>query len=102
MNCWPAWRRPAPAADLHRTGRRSRSAPGQILADAPAPPGQRRGAVVEQGEVVHVAQIARRAQHFLHEVAQAVEMDVGEERAGEVADGQPRRRSKRVSRSPPG
>ena len=29
-SCWPAWRRPAPAADLHRTGRRSRppSGPG--------------------------------------------------------------------------
>ena len=64
-------------------------APGEVHADAPAPLRQHRGAVMEQGEVVHVAQVPQRAQDFLHEVVQAVEVDVGEELAGQVADGQP-------------
>ena len=43
---------------------------------------------MEEREIVHVAQIALRSQDLLAEVVQAVEVDVGEELAGQVADGQ--------------
>ena len=46
-------------------------------------------AVVEQGEVIHVAQAALGPQHLLAEVVLPVQMQVGEELTGEVADGQP-------------
>ena len=59
----------------------------QIASDAVAPFVQLFGAVLEQGEVVHVAQVALRAQRFLAEVA--VQIHVGEELAGDVADGRP-------------
>ena len=44
--------------------------------------------IVKQREVVDVAQVALRPQHFLAEVIQTVEIDVREELAGQVADGQ--------------
>ena len=56
--------------------------------DAEPPALEAFGVVVEEREVVHVAQVALRSQHLLAEVVQAVEMDVGEELAGQVADGQ--------------
>jgi hypothetical protein len=40
----------------------------------------------EQQEVVHVAEIVPHAQTLLHEVVEGVEIDVGEELAGEAAD----------------
>lgn len=46
------------------------------------------GVVVEQREVVHVVEVALRPQDLPSEVVQAVEMDVGAELAGQVADGQ--------------
>ena len=49
---------------------------------------QPRRVVGEQREVVHVAQM-RRPQHVGHEVVEAVEVDVREELARQVADRQP-------------
>ena len=46
------------------------------------------GVVVEEREVVHVAQVAPGSQDLLAEVVQAVGVDIGEELAGQVADGQ--------------
>ena len=69
----------------------------------PAPPVlELPGVVVKQDEVVHIAQVALRTQDFLAEVVQAVQVEVGEELAGQVPDGRPRRRSKGVNRSSPG
>ena len=61
----------------------------QIAGNALLPLLQLVGAVVEQGEVVHVAQIALGAQHLLAEVVQSIQVQIGEELAGEVADRQP-------------
>lgn len=55
--------------------------------DAPTPLLQHVGVVVKEREVVDVAEITLRAQHFLDEVVEGVEVDVGEELAGQVADG---------------
>ena len=56
--------------------------------DAEPPVLEAFGVVMEECEVVHVAQVALRSQDLLAEVVQAVEVDVGEELAGQVADGQ--------------
>ena len=48
---------------------------------------QHRRVVVEQREIVHVAQIPRRAQHLLDEVVQTVQVHVRKELARQVADG---------------
>jgi hypothetical protein len=42
--------------------------------------------VGQQHHVVHVAQIGRGAQNFLDAVVQLVQVQIGEELAGEVAD----------------
>ena len=55
--------------------------------DAVPPLHESLGVIVEQREVVHVAQVALRPQNLLAEVVEAVEMDIGEELAGQVADG---------------
>ena len=44
--------------------------------------------VVKQREVVHVPEISLRPQHFLAEVVEAVQIEIGEELARQVADGQ--------------
>ena len=56
--------------------------------DAVPPVREAFGVVVEEREVVDVAQVALRPQDLLAEVVQAVEVHVGEEPAGQVADGQ--------------
>jgi len=43
--------------------------------------------IAEEGEVVHVAEKLGDFESFFDEVVKAVEVDVGEELAGEVADG---------------
>ena len=60
----------------------------QIPLDPPPPLRELLRIVVEQREVVHVPHVPLRAQHFLAEVVEAIEIEVGEELAGEVADGQ--------------
>jgi len=45
--------------------------------------------VVEQGKIVDVPHIALRAQDFLHEMVERIEIDVGERLARQVPDGQP-------------
>ena len=60
----------------------------QEAGDAAPPFLEAVGVVVEECEVVHVAQVALRSQDLLAEVVQAVEVDVREELAGQVADGQ--------------
>ena len=58
--------------------------------------------VMKQREIVHVAHVALCAQHLLAEVVQAVQVEIGEELTGEVADRQPaaalERREQIVSR----
>ena len=44
--------------------------------------------VVKQSEVINIAQVTFCAENLLAEVVQTVEIDVGEELAGQVADGQ--------------
>ena len=46
------------------------------------------GIVVKQREVVHIAQIAFRPQDLLAEMVEAVEIEIGEKLAGQVADRQ--------------
>ena len=57
---------------------------GEIRRDAHLPVRHHRGGVVDQVEVVRVAQIPRCAQDLLHEAVKAVEMDVGIEGANSV------------------
>jgi len=57
--------------------------------DALAPLLQHARVIVEQCEIVHVAQIAARAQYLFHKVIERIEHHVGEELAGQVADRQP-------------
>ena len=70
--------------------------------DATPPVFQAFGVVVEEREVVDVAQVAPRPQDLLAEVVETVEVHVGEELARQVAMGRPRRRSNGVNRSSPG
>jgi hypothetical protein len=62
---------------------------GEIGGDPIRPGGQDLRLVVEQREVVDVPQVARSSQHLLAEMIEAIEVDVGEELAGQVADRQP-------------
>lgn len=59
--------------------------PLQETGDACAPLRQRGRIVMEQREIIDVAQI-RRAQHFRDEMVASVEIEIGEDLAGEVAD----------------
>lgn len=53
------------------------------------PPAVECGAIrAEEDEVIHVAHISRHAQPLLHEVIEAIQMDVREKLAGQVADRQ--------------
>ena len=71
----------------HRLARMELQPPAlQVGADPLPPLVELRGVVVEQCGVVDVAQVSARAQHLLAEVVEPVEMDVGEELAGQVAD----------------
>jgi len=60
----------------------------QVAVDARAPDGQHTRVVMEQGEIGNVPDIGG-AQHFGHPVVEAVEVEVGEELAGQVASRQP-------------
>ena len=75
--------------------------PRQPRRDALTPIRQHRRIVVEQSEIVYVTQIGR-AQHLGDEMIQAVEEQIGEELAGQVADGQAAAARERVNRSSPG
>ena len=67
---------------------KEQAAPLQKALDPFPPLGELIRIVVEEGEVVHVAHVPLRPQHLLAEVIEAVEVEVGKELAGEVADGQ--------------
>lgn len=55
----------------------------------PVPPDiEATGVVMEQGKIIHVPQVPVSSQHLLAEMIQAVQIDVGEELAGQVADRQ--------------
>ena len=70
-------------------GRVKAQAPALQKALDPFPPfGELIRIVVEEGEVVHVAHVPLGPQHLLAEVVEAIEVEVGEELAGEVANGQ--------------
>ena len=43
--------------------------------------------IVKQRKIVHVANVALRAQHLLADVVQAIKVEIGEELAREIADG---------------
>ena len=60
----------------------------EIFGDALPPHLELFPLVVKQREVVHVAHIPLGPQHFLAEVVQAVQIQIGEELAGQVADRQ--------------
>ena len=83
--------------DSRRTGLRymrllgvqAQAAAFEEAGDAPAPLIELPRVVVEQDEVVHVAQVSFRPQHFLAEVVQAVQIEIGEELARQVADREP-------------
>ena len=62
--------------------------PLQECADPSSPFFELFAVVVKQREIVDVAQVALRAKNFLAEVIQSIEIEVGEELAGQVADGQ--------------
>ena len=70
-------------------GMERQASAGEIRGQPVAPALQNRPLVVEQGEVVDVADVAARLQDFFAEVIEAVEVDVGEKLAGQVADRQP-------------
>jgi hypothetical protein len=59
----------------------------QELPNAVAPLGKHRRVVVKQRKVVDITQIGR-AQHFGDEMIEAIEVEVGEKLAGQVADRQ--------------
>ena len=56
--------------------------------DATPPRFELPGVIVKQGEVVHVAHVTLGPQYFLAEMVQAVEVQVGKELAGQIADRQ--------------
>ena len=60
----------------------------EILGDALSPRLKLLPAVVKQRKVIHVAQVPLRPQYFLAEVVQAVQIQIGEELAGQVANWQ--------------
>ncbi len=60
---------------------------GEISLDPQSPIHQVRGVVGEQREVVNVADV-RRPQNLGHEMIEAVEIEIGEELAGQIADRQ--------------
>ena len=72
----------------------------EISLDPQSPIDQDRGIVVEQREVVDVADIGR-LQHLGHEVIEAVEVEIGEELAGQIADRQPAAAPEGSKRSSP-
>ena len=59
----------------------------QAFARLPAQFRQSRLVVVEDHHVIHVAEIRLDPEVFLHEVVEGIEIEIGEELAGEVADG---------------
>ena len=59
----------------------------EITLDPQSPLGQYSGVIIEQREVVDVAQV-RRPQHLGHKVIETIEIKVGEELAGQVTDRQ--------------
>ena len=59
----------------------------QIPLDPSVPLRELARIVVEEREILHVANVSLRPQHLFAEVVEAVEVEVGEELAGEVADG---------------
>ena len=81
-------RRLARRHDAGLAGVEPQAAAFEEAGDAVPPLHEPLGVVVEEREVVHIAQVALRPQDLLAEVVEAVEMDVGEELAGQVADGQ--------------
>ncbi len=60
---------------------------GEVLLDPRSPIDKTCGIVVEQRKVVHVADV-RRLKHLGHEVIEAVQIQIGEELAGQIADRQ--------------
>ena len=62
----------------------------EILAALLAPVVEGGAVRAEEDEVVHVAHVARHAQLLLHEMVEAIQMDVREELAGQIADRQSR------------
>jgi hypothetical protein len=68
-------------------GMQPQAAALQIACDSTPPLSQQRRIVMKQGEVVHIPHI-RRAQHLCDEVIEAVEIEIGEELAGEIPNRQ--------------
>ena len=113
-------RQPAPAAGQQheaekprRLGRRhgprllwmqAQPSPLEVGRDAVSPVFEPARVVVEQREVVHVAQVSLRPKHLLAEMVEPVEIEVGEELAGQVAYRKPAaaldRRQEVVARKP--
>ena len=62
---------------------------GEIWRQPIAPAFQDLRVIVEQGEVVDVPNVAPHPQHLRAEMIEAIEVDVGEELAGQIADRQP-------------
>jgi hypothetical protein len=65
--------------DFHQAG-------SQILAALPAPPVECGAIRAKEDEVIHIAHLSRHAQFLLHEVIEAIQVNVGEKLAGQVAD----------------
>ena len=61
---------------------------GQVLFDGDSGCGQEGWVIGEQGEIIDIAEILLGWELFGDEVIEAVEVDIGEKLAGEVADGQ--------------
>ena len=62
--------------------------PGEISRDPLPPILEHRRVVLEQREIVDVAQIALWPQHFGAEMIEAIQVDIGEELACQIADWQ--------------
>lgn len=88
--------------NLRLSGVEDEAAALEEALDAAAPCGEAVGVVVEEGEIVDVAEVAIRPQHLLAEVVEPVEVDVGEELLVRLPIGSPRRRSNGANRSSPG
>lgn len=62
---------------LQKTGHLFRSPPQPALV------------IAEERQIIGIADIARRAQHFFHEMVEGIEIQVGEKLTGQVPDGDP-------------
>ena len=67
---------------------KAETTPFEVAGDPSPPFVQPLGLVVKQHEIVHVAHIALRPQDILAEMIEAVQIDIGEELAGQVSDGE--------------